>query len=354
MIRFLLFGLCLLLFTACDPSSDDMPPEPPFVADFSKGTLVLNEGKFQSNGASLTFVPDDADLPIVTEAFQKVNEIDALGDVLQSAARLGDRLFLVLNNSAEVVVVDAESLEELGRIPVTGFPRYLVADTNGIGFLSVWETGAQNGRVVVLDLNNLGLIGTVNVGKGPEHLSIHDGMIWVANSGGFDNDQTVMAIDPIDRTVVETITVGDNPTHLHFAPNGDLWVLGRGYSDFVDPANDRPAFLTRLRTDAPDSTVTFAYGADNLVMDNVGSNLFFTAEGAVYRQRLYNDPNPENFLEEDFYGLGYDGKNHYVIGLDARDFNSAGRMLRYDTLGTLVDEHTVGLIPGEVYAPELR
>ena len=88
---------------------------------WAQPVVVVNQGAFGADDGSVTVLPDD----LGGAAVQRFE--NQLGSILQSAALLGDQLYLVSNSANRIEVVDASTFARVGQI-AGGFssPRYLV------------------------------------------------------------------------------------------------------------------------------------------------------------------------------------------------------------------------------------
>ena len=180
-----IFALALvgasLLFTACekDESSNSKLP-----FDLTQGVVITNEGNMGHSNASISLYYADGD-SVANDVFKRANN-RVLGDVLQSIAVAGDKVYLILNASNKIEVVEKASCKELATIEGFEGPRYMV--TNGSkGYVSCWK----NGEVAVVDLNTNTITKKVKVGVGPEAVKVVRNKLFVANSGGWGVDKTV-------------------------------------------------------------------------------------------------------------------------------------------------------------------
>lgn len=163
MYKYAIPTLILLLsipyLTGCEWFED---PEPDDESAYSY--YILSEGSFGSAGASLWGLSEDLsvlDGPLVWD----LNE-DPLGDVGQSLYIHDDRLYIVLNGShrIEVLDLDEEGPQSAMSIDLPGAsPRYM-AFLGDLAFVSCWNLNA----ILTLDLNNGTVRDSIFVGGLPE------------------------------------------------------------------------------------------------------------------------------------------------------------------------------------------
>jgi protein NirF len=100
---------------------------------------------------------------------------------LEGWARAGDRIFLPAVGRHEVLVLDARSWTELGRIPVHGQPVFAVARPDG---RQVWVNFAHplNDTVQVIDVPTLEIVHEFQPGKAVMHLEFtpRGEQVWIS------------------------------------------------------------------------------------------------------------------------------------------------------------------------------
>lgn len=100
---------------------------------------------------------------------------------LEGWARAGDYLFLPAVGHHEVLIVDAGTWKEVGRIPVHGQPIFAVARPDG---RQVWVNFAHplNDTVQVIDVPSLKIVNTYTPGKAVLHMEFtpRGEQVWVS------------------------------------------------------------------------------------------------------------------------------------------------------------------------------
>ena len=127
-------------------------------------TYVLCEGNFGTANSSLWSFNSSggSNLPIHWD-----ENSNPLGDVGQSLTILNDKLFIIMNNSHTIEVMDlTEGAQYLTTIDLpNASPRYLYAE-NSIGYVTSWGLNA----IIVLNLDNMETIDTIQVNGMPEYI----------------------------------------------------------------------------------------------------------------------------------------------------------------------------------------
>lgn len=200
------------------------------------GMYLLNEGNMGSNKASIDYINfEEGYYARNLYAERNPTVIKELGDVGNDIQLYGNRLYVVLNSSHKVEVVDARSLVRIGQVDIPNC-RYIQFDkgnayvTAYVGPISI-DPHAQLGAVYRVDTASLAITAQCTVGYQPDELVIHDGYIYVANSGGYrkpNYDTTVSVVDIEAMKQVRKIAVAPNLHRIRKDAYGKLWVSSRG------------------------------------------------------------------------------------------------------------------------------
>ncbi len=224
---------CLALH-ACDDLTDinestggETPPE----AETSE-IYILNEGLFNLNNSTLVR-HSFADNRTVPDYFRILNR-RGLGDTANDMQLYGSKLYIVVNVSSIVEVIDLRTGLSLKQIPI----RADNGSSRQPRSIAFYENKAYvcsfDGTVARIDTTSLDIDGLVNAGRNPDGICVQNGKLYVSNSGGLDAgrsigvDRTVSVIDPGTLTKVKDIEVGPNPGKILPGPDGGVLVVIRG------------------------------------------------------------------------------------------------------------------------------
>ncbi len=339
----------LLLIAGCKP--DDPEPWPAPETDYTKGIFIINEGGFTAGNASVSWKhPDTA--AVRHDVFNLVNG-EALGDVLNSASTDGKSLFLVVNNSQKVEVVDINDFKSLGTITGATMPRYFLQIGINFGLLSDWGSN----EVKVVNLVTYSTDTTLATGQGPEELTMCNGFAYVANSGGFGIDSTITCINISSHGIHKQEIIHPGPYSLVADVNDNLWILCQGdYKLFADTSDDVGGALVKY--DPATETVVKKYLFPNqehpnkMAIDHTGENIYYLNKGAVWKFSISGNALPSTpFIQKSFYGIDIDKTNGKIYCADAGDFSSAGAIEVYDAGGVLIETIEAGVAPNGVVFP---
>lgn len=227
-------GICCLLgMTMCDDMKD-VPSTELSTGVEEDGTAelyILSEGLFNLNNSTLakySFVSNS----LVTDYFSRMNR-RGLGDTANDMNSYGGKLFIVVNVSSTVEVIDMNTGQSIRQIPLladNGSSRQPRAITFYEGKAYVCS---YDGTVARIDVATLEIDGWATAGRNPEDLCVQDGKLYVSNSGGLDwegvgVDRTVSVIDLQTFREVKQIEVGPNPGRILPGPEHTVWVAVHG------------------------------------------------------------------------------------------------------------------------------
>ena len=343
------FSLTVLVFIfSCSDDDTVRPDVPPPGRD---GYFIVNEGAFQGGNTSLSYYDRSRDT-VLNNVFATANG-SPLGDQTQSMTVIGDRGFIVVQNSGKIEVINRDDFTSIATITDDIVsPRYLIGVDDTKAYVTDWGADGVSGTVKVIDLMTYEVTKTIPVGQGAnELLLLQDNRVYVANNGSIGYDTTVMVLDSQVDTVVDTIVVGDNPQSLSVDSEGHLWVTGSGRWVFtdtgeLDETQSTPGFIARLEEDQVAFNESFdqiSFSGPELAIAE--DQVYFRYEGGIYRLEVDDTDLPESpFIEGRFLGLAVDATSNEVLVGD-EVYTSEGNFYRYSPQGQLIKTYLVGIAP---------
>lgn len=241
-LSFLYFLLLMLSATGCRddelvvPTEYDIIPEIPADDTGIRGFYLVNEGNMGSNKCTLDYF--DYFTGLYARNFyaeRNPSVIKELGDVGNDIGIYGSKLYVVVNCSHKVEVMDARTGVRIGQVDIPNC-RY-VRFHRGKAYVSSYvgpvliDPDAPKGAVYQVDTLSLQVTAKVSVGYQPEEMEVIDDYMYVANSGGYRApayDNTVSVIQMVDFKQVQQIPVGINLHRLKKDRYNKLWVTSRG------------------------------------------------------------------------------------------------------------------------------
>ncbi|MFU8861817.1 MAG: DUF5074 domain-containing protein [Cyclonatronaceae bacterium] len=314
------------------------------------GIYVINEGAFLQGNASVTRY-DATSGSITQNAFFTKNG-RPLGDVANSATIIGDYLYIVVNNSHTVEVVNVNDLASVARIEIDdtngGSPRQLLQINENRAFV----TNLFDNTISVIDLAANTVTNTFPVTGYPEGMVLAGNKVFVALSG-LGGGNSVAVVDPVAMEVVNTIGVGDNPQVIRVHSSGNVWVLCTGDYGFDENFNFDPARETFgeihiidpveetvssiIETGGHPTDMKFHEASETLYVLNSGIQVVNTVTYEVGGDKLI-----DRFLNS--FSI-IDTDEPKLIGGIAPDFSSGGRAVMYSMDGIPADSFATGIGP---------
>ncbi len=367
-LRYLWVAVCLFLCLACREDlpvlrSESEAVSRPGSPHEIKGMFVLNEGNMGSNKCTLDFLDFRSGFytrNIYPERNPEV--VKELGDVGNDLQVYGNRLYAVINCSHYVEVMDVRTAQHIGSVNVTNC-RYIVF-AGDKAYVSSYagpvqiDPNARPGKIVEFDVNTLQITREVVVGYQPEEMVIKDGLLYVANSGGYrfpNYDRTVSVVDLGTFEVVNTIDVAINLHRMKLAPDGLIYVSSRGNyygtkSDVfvIDPEAQR--VVARLGVAASEMCID----GDELYLISVEWS-YVSGKNEI-RYTLYDTRKreilPRNFITDGTekeisipYGLGVNPETKEIFVSDATNYVTPGYLYCFSPEGKLKWKVRTGDIP---------
>lgn len=316
-----------------------------------KGMLVLNEGLFQQNNSTVSWVDLNTN-EVVLDLFSSVNG-RLLGDTGNDMKIYGGKIYIVVNNSGTIEVLNRNNLKSIKQINMTvgsinKSPRS-IAFSGSKAYVACYD-----GYVDVIDTASLTILERIQVGANPEDLVVGNGKLYVSNSGGLNYpnvDSTVSVIDLMDYSQQIKLTVGKNPGGLQVDDEGDVYVIARGNYGSI------PSRLVRI--DGATNTVAETFSFNALGIERMGSSFlinYYDFNTQIASVSLF-DPLTETIINPTLipmdeittlYGVKYDPFRNKIYCLDAMSFTNTGYLRRFSVDGTYETSIHVGLNPNNV------
>jgi YVTN family beta-propeller protein len=323
--------LSLGIFLGCSKDETGPPPPPPKV---TTGLFVLNQGLYGANNTALTYYDFSSSTPS-TDFFKQVNGF-GLGDTGSDMVIYGGKMYIVVNNSGYVAVVNSVSAKFIDTIDfknngVNRGPENVVA-ADGKVFVSTTD-----GNVAVIDTANLAITKFIKVGSNPAQMVVSGDKLFVSNTGGFSQsyDSTVSVILLSSLTESGRITVGINPGSIDTDNAGNIYVVCTGNYGTVAPS----LVKANINSNTISKSVDSAFGTIRFY-----NNALYTTGGYLGTAKV-GILNPDDLTPmrptfvadgttiQNPYGLDIDLATGDVYVGDARDYVSSGQVYCFDKNG---------------------
>ncbi len=352
------------------PTEYDIINDVPDPETSIRGFYLVNEGNMGSNKCTLDYF--DYFTGLYARNFyaeRNPNVIKELGDVGNDIGIYGSKLYVVVNCSHKVEVLDSRTGTRLGQVDIPNC-RY-VRFYRGKAYVSSYvgpvliDPDAPKGAVYEVDTTSLKVTRKVSVGYQPEEMEIVDDYMYVANSGGYrvpNYDNTVSVIQMVDFKQVQQIPVGINLHRLKKDRYNKLWVTSRG--DYQSRPSRMYVLDKRRGYNQMIVTDTLPFGVSNMAIRG-DSLYFYSTEWNNYTQsntitygivdvrtkRLVSD----NFITDGTdkeitipYGIAVHPETGDILVTDAKNYVSSGTLYCFDRQGRKKWSVRTGDIPAHI------
>ena len=348
--KYLIGLLFALLFFACDDLTDKENNREEggggngtVTETGTAGIYVLSEGLFNLNNSTLAYHSFKSGKTNI-DYFRSLNR-RGLGDTANDMAIYGNKLYIVVNVSSQIEVIDLTSGLSLKRIPMLGEdgssrqPRYIAFHKDKAYVCS------YDGTVARIDTTSLTIEGYAKVGRNPDGICVQNDKLYVSNSGGLDwdgigvdNTVSVVSIDPFKE--IKKIEVGPNPGKIAADEYGNVYVathgkdISAGDYNFVkiDAASDEVAkiYNEKVMSFAISDQVAYLY---NFSFENQASQIkvFNLQNGTTIRENFITDGTEIHTP----YGIFVNPYSGNVYITDAYKYQTRGDVLCFTPQGKL-------------------
>ncbi len=335
-INFLLFGVIFIICSSCVKLN---PEDNSNNVSINGNGLVLigNEGNFQYGNSSLSSYNKNSG-ETSSNIYQNINQ-SLLGDVLHSISHIDHQLFLVVNNSGKIVVINDETFEYLYQIDNLLSPRKIIKVNNSKYYI----TDLYSNSIYVYNAYQ-NTTSEISVNGWCEDMLMQNGKVYVCNVA---NNQ-IYVIDSNHDNILDSISVGQSPVSIKEDIKGDLWVLSQGsVSNNEDPSISiiETQTLQIIKNFNLESNLSYPSSM------NLFNNEVFFINKHVYKISSIEDTVQEIIWENTgntFYNLSIDPYNKDLYVTDAKDYVQNGSLLIIDSIGNLKNEVITGIIPKSI------
>jgi hypothetical protein len=247
---------------------------------FENGFFIVNEGWYSKGPGDVNFYRNGED-SVYQNVFQRNNPGKTLGNTTEYGAVFNNKLYLVSKEGAALVVADASTMKETGRIAqLPAKSNSFLGVNTGTGLI-----GTENGLYPV-NLQNL------TVGAKSSAVNGQIGSMIQAGAYVFVMSETdgVVALNSNDLSFAKKLVKAD--AGFAMTPNGTIWAGQAKYLFAIDPQS--------LKVDTIDAPFTL-YGTWGVW--NPGTMTASTVENAVFIGKA-NDEWGNNGREIYKYSVG--------------------------------------------------
>jgi YVTN family beta-propeller protein len=323
-------------------SCSKLPYTPLNETEFGGGAFILNEGKFLAGNGSLSFFSYDSS-SMYNDLFL-ANNGRPLGDIPYSMLNYNGKLYIIVNNSGKIEIIDQYTCRSSATISGLVSPRKMaILDNN-----KAYVTSLYSDSLTIVDLSSNTISGYIDLKHSSESIVLYGNKAFVANWVGGNK---VYVIDTFLNTVIDSITVGLEPESMAFDRYNRLWVLSNG-----GWRKTQKAEIDIINADYHHVEHTFFFASDEdsptcLVTNGTGDIMYFLNKG-VYSMDINTSLLPQapfiNETGQAFYKISVNPVNGDILVTDVIDYRQNGYLNIYQKDGQFLSKHRTGLIPGEI------
>lgn len=348
-----LFCLAILLLAACKKDKPDSPVVPPPDSNAGNNVYVVCEGSLGNGNAALTLY-DPATGSAYEDVYKAANG-QPLGDVFQSMTRIGDKLFLCVNNSDKITVIDRNTHMLAATININK-PRYILPISDTKAYVSTLFSN----KIYIINPQTLQVTGDIDMpGQNPEQMIRYNSKVFVAAW-----DSTINKLFVVDNNtdqLTNSIQLsGYAPKEMVLDKEGIIWLL----SGNLQAA--KPAYFTRIdpATEQVLDSYPFPAQADPLrpALNNTKDTIYYieinytggSDNNGIYRMPIHASSLPaQPFVQAQqyqyYYAVAVDPSTSNIYVADPIGFTQKGIVHIYRSDGTHLGQFNTGVGPGHFY-----
>lgn len=322
-----MFAVALLY--SCSNSDDNTVPVNPD-EKYLEGVYVTNEGVFTKANASISHI--NGELNNITNDLFRTSNGRTIGDVAQSMVVTDKYVFIVMNNSNTIEVVNKKTFKLVYTITQNlNSPRYAVIKNNKLYVTSLFDASVN-----VYNAETFAFIKEIELNNTVEQIVATNDYIYAANAF-YSGGKLVEVINPANDT--NTTDISFESAISGITTNGQfVYVLGN---------NDTTSTLSKIDNVTIATTKQLSQvNSRNLV--NEGSNIYYTAGASVYKMNNSLTTESTKLFDVssgDEYSIlyGFNVINGNIFTSDSKNFKDNSKIVIYKENGSIIKEFTAGL-----------
>jgi DNA-binding beta-propeller fold protein YncE len=348
--RFLAAILVIGIFSSC---VKDRPNPPQIVSppdSTGRKLIIANEGSLSNGNASLS-IYDITNDSLYNDVFFARNNM-RLGDVLQSIFEDGDYLYLCVNNSDRITVINKHDYTFQKNIAIEK-PRYIAKATAE----KLYVTSIYYNRINIISASDGSYMGHISTDyPNTEGIIEWNNTIYACNWDTACN--YIYEINPATDEITHRIEIaGRAPQQITTDKIGHLWVLAGNV------AKGKSTTITVIDPQTRSIVKSFAFSAQADALkpawNPTRDTLYFqginymggTAQNGVFRMSIHATVLPDQpFIPASafqfYWALGVDSVTNSIYVGDPKGFIQKGSIEVYNAEGSLLKTMNVGVGPG--------
>ncbi|NCP46592.1 MAG: hypothetical protein GW818_09295, partial [Flavobacteriales bacterium] len=223
----LLFGysilsLLLILFSC---KKEEVGPqcknciENPIIPNSDNKILIINEGNFGFGNASISLYNPTSNI-LNNNVFQQANNYP-LGDVAQSAVLFENKLYIVVNNSGKIEVVNKDTYTSIATITSLISPRHILPINSSKAYVS----NIFSNQIQILNLSNNSISGSITTASNwTEEMLLFNDTAYVCDM----KNNNLLLINTTNDQLIDSVKMGVQPNSIVIDKNNKFWILCDG------------------------------------------------------------------------------------------------------------------------------
>ena len=301
----------------------------------SNRVLILNEGTFNFGNASLSLY-NMTENTIQNNIYKTINNID-LGDVAQSMKVIKDEIFIVVNNSAKIEILDKKTLKQKRTISIpNSSPRYI----ESIDDSTIIVTELYADKLWIIHSNSGNIIQTISTNGWTEQLQKVGTKIFIVQKKRFNKASTQNALLVYENNTLSTVQTSKEINSFCIQNNNLIALFS------ADNQQNLPAEIAIFNTTTNQWILGYQF-AQNEQPSSIKTNIL-TNEIMFYMNGIYTYSNNAitkkiNTQLTNFYAFDISPYNGDIYLSDAKDFVQSATISRYNAAGSKIHEFTSGV-----------
>lgn len=333
--------IILIAVLSCKKDPSVVEPES---GQYEGGLILLNEGLYQQNNASISFY-SFSEAQVYQQVFYHENN-RGLGDTANDLVFWdnGDSLFAIVavDVSSQIEIIHAASMKSVTQIGLfdganAREPRSLQVYGDKLFSCNF------DGTVSVIDLNTKVEIANFQVGSNPDGCTAYGSKLYVSNSGGLnfpDYDSTISVVNMVTFTEMYKIPSRINCGPMIVDGEGEMYVLSRGNHSNIQPS--------LLRFNCQSDTLIDSISVNMSSWDYFGDQIYYydTQLNGIYTYNTLTESSSSNALidcssYQTMFSISV--TNAGIFTSDANGYVNSSNIRCYDLQGNFQYQFTAGL-----------
>ena len=193
----------------------------------------------------------------------------------------GSRLYVVAQDSDELLIVDTKKNEVINKIKVGVYPHSIILNKEGN---TAYVSNEWSDNVFSIDLATSAVVDTLNTGNGPAGLALSSDESFLYAVNAFGSDLSV--IDLSTKKERKRLITGNNPTGTALSPDGKILYVTSRRSNFAQYGEPLVSDLTVVN-DSKQMVITKKGIESAYMMENIA----FTPSGDLAIMTLIRPKN---------------------------------------------------------------